>query len=221
MPVASVLSWLWMAELVTSNAGNDYYFFVEAAERWQQTGTPYRVEQLTGPYIASNGISMLYPPIALYLFVPFTVLPAVLWWVIPIGIVTWHVVSARPAWWAWPLIAFALFLPRAQHILILGNTAMWVTALVALGLRYAWVSPFVLLKPTFLPFALIGIRRRAWWAGFALLCLVSLAMLPLWLDYYDAMRFNVGPFPGSLLYSLADYPMVMIPVVAWWAREPR
>ena len=94
---------------------------------------------------------MLYPPIALYLFVPFTVLPAVLWWVIPIGIVTCHVVSARPAWWAWPLIAFALFLPRAQHILILGNTAMWVTALVALGLRYAWVSPFVLLKPTFLP----------------------------------------------------------------------
>ena len=46
-------------------------------------------------------------------------------------------------------------------------------------------------------------------------------MPPLWLDYYDAMRFNVGPFPGSLLYSLADYPMVMIPVVAWWAREPR
>ena len=39
MPVASVLSWLWMADLVTSNAGNDYYFFVEAAERWQQTGT--------------------------------------------------------------------------------------------------------------------------------------------------------------------------------------
>ena len=48
--------------------------------------------------------------------------------------------------------------------------------------------------------------------------LASLVMLPLWFDYLAAMRNNVGEWPPGLVYSLPDYLLVMVPVVAWWAR---
>ena len=219
MAVVVVASWWGMRELVAHNAGSDLKFFVQAAERWQDTGTPYRVEQLAGTYLASNGISMLYPPVALYLFVPFTVLPAFLWWAIPLGILAWHVADARPPWWTWPILAILLFTPRSQAIIIWGNTTMWVPAIVVLGLRFAWASPLLLLKPTFAPFAFVGANRRAWWVGMAAFCLLSLAMLPLWFDYIDAMRNNVGPWPPGFLYSLPDYPLVALPIVAWLCRR--
>jgi hypothetical protein len=44
-------------------------------------------------------------------------------------------------------------------------------------------------------------------------------MLPLWFDYLAAMRNNVGEWPPGFLYSLPDYILVSIPVVAWIARS--
>lgn len=217
--VSIVASWILLSGQVLDQWGNDFEFFVAVAQRWQVTGELYGVEQLAGPYHATTGVSVLYPPITLYLFAPFTVLPGFLWWAIPLGIVGWHVVSARPAWWAWPVMAALLFAPRSQAIVIWGNTGIWVTAFVALGLRFAWASPFVLLKPTFAPFAVIGIRRLSWWIGMAVLAAASLVMLPLWFDYVTAMRNNVGDWPPGLLYSLPDYLLTSIPIVAWLARR--
>lgn len=212
-------SWIALRDQVVLDWGNDFDFFVDAAARWRATGDFYRVEQLAGSYHASTGVSMLYPPVALYLFAPFIVLPGFLWWAIPLGIVGWHVASNRPAWWTWPVMALLLFAPRSQAIIIWGNTGIWVAAFVALGLRFAWASPFVLLKPTFLPFALIGVRRRAWWSGMVMFILASLVMLPLWFDYLAAMQNNVGDWPPGLVYSVPDYLLVMVPVVAWFGRR--
>lgn len=74
-----------------------------------------------------------------------------------------------------------------------------------------------MLKPTFAPFALIGIQRRAWWIGAGGLVAASLVLLPMWPDFIAALRNNVGPWPG-LFYSVPDYLFCAIPVVAWWAR---
>lgn len=217
--LAIAASWIALRGQIVSEWGNDFEFFVDTAANWQRTGDFYRVEQLAGTYIASTGVSVLYPPIALYLFAPFTVLPGLLWWAIPAGIVGWHVATARPVWWTWPVMALLLFAPRSQAIIIWGNTGIWVTALVAMGLRFAWASPFILLKPTFLPFAFTGIRKRAWWAGFGVFIIASLAMLPLWFDYLAAMRNNVGDWPPGFIYSVPDYLLVMVPVVAWLGRR--
>ena len=219
--VSTAASLASVASDVVDQWGNDYEFFVGVAQRWVATGGFYGAEQLAGPYVAATGVSVLYPPIALYLFVPFTVLPAFLWWAIPLGIVAWHVVTARPAWWAWPVIALLLFAPRSQSIIIWGNTGIWVTAFVALGLRFAWASPLVLLKPTLAPFALIGIRRRSWWVGLVVLLAASLLLLPHWFEYIAAMRNNVGAWPPGFLYSLPDCLLVAVPIVAWVARRER
>jgi hypothetical protein len=218
---SSAASLVSVAGDVLDQWGNDYLFFVGVAQRWVVTGDFYGVEQLAGPYVAASGVSVLYPPIALYLFVPFTVLPEFLWWAIPLVIVAWHIVTARPTWWAWPVIALLLFAPRSQSIIIWGNTGMWVMAFVAIGLRFAWASPLVLLKPTLAPFALIGIRRRSWWVGLAVLLAASLLLLPHWFDYITAMRNNVGAWPPGFLYSLPDCLLVAVPIVAWIARQER
>jgi len=92
------------------------------------------------------------------------------------------------------------------------------TAAVALGTVIGWPSVLVLLKPTLAPFSLIGIRTRGWWVAAVALGVVSLAMLPGWFDYLTVMRNFEG---GSLMYSLDQYPLMVIPVIAWAARNPR
>jgi hypothetical protein len=221
MLLAIAGSWIALSGQVVSEWGNDFEYYVAVAQRWYTTGVLYDAEQLAGPYVALTGGSVLYPPLFLYLFVPFIVLPGFLYWAIPLGIVGAHVALARPAWWAWPVMALLLFAPRSQAIIIWGNTGMWVMAIVALGLRFAWASPFVMFKPTFAPFALIGIRRRSWWVGLAVLLAACLVMLPLWFDYVTAMRNNVGDWPPGILYSPPDYLLILVPVVAWLARRDR
>lgn len=216
--VGVVISTLAVLPEILNQWGEDYQWFIDKARRWVETGEWYNFHQLAGPYEAQSARDVLYPPFALFLFVPFVWLPAFLWWVIPLGILGWHVWTSRPQWWAWPILAFLVWVPRDQSIVIWGSTGMWVAAFVALGLRFAWASPFVLLKPTFLPFALIGIRRRTWWYGAGALAGLSLLVLPMWPDYVAALRNNVGPWPG-LLYSVPDYLFMAIPAIAWWARE--
>ncbi len=215
---AIAVSWASVLPEILNQWGEDYQWFVDMTRRWVETGIFYNPHQLAGPYEAGSGVDMLYPPVALFLFVPFVWLPAFLWWIIPLGVLTWHVATARPQWWAWPLLALLVFVPRSQSIVIWGSTGMWIAAFVALGLRFAWASPFVLLKPSFAPFALIGITRRQWWVGAAALAGLSLLVLPMWPDFVAVMRNNVGPWPG-LFYSVPDVPFMLVPVVAWWGRS--
>ena len=64
--------------------GVDFLLYRDAAARWLAGGPYFEPYQLAGPYPITAG-DVLYPPVALWLFVPFTVLPAVLWWAIPIA----------------------------------------------------------------------------------------------------------------------------------------
>ena len=197
--------------------GTDYGFFVAQAQRWLSGGGFYEPHQLSGGYVVAVGVDNLYPPPALLLFLPFTLLPGPLWWAVPLGAIAWLVLSWRPAPWSWPILALLCLAPRTQSIVIWGNSTMWIAAFVALGLRFAWPSILVFLKPYFALFALVGIRRRAWWIAAAAFGAVNVLLLPVWFDYLAAWR-NASSWP-SLGYSPADFLMIAIPVVAWLARR--
>jgi len=196
--------------------GTDFVFYRGIGQRWLDTGTFYLPRQLAGPYVVAADMDVLYPPIALLLFVPFVFLPWPAWWLIPVGGVAWAVLWWRPAPWTWPILAFLVAWPPQLANIFYGNSDTWIIAAIAGGLAIGWPGVFVLLKPSLAPFALAGIRRRSWWVAALLLGLISLAMLPLWLDFPVAIRnSDVGA-----TYSLQDLPPMFIPVVAWLGRRP-
>jgi hypothetical protein len=195
----------------TANIGVDYTLYMDATRSWLAGTGFYLPEQLAGPYEIVHGV-VLYPPTALLLLVPFTVLPAFLWWAIPVAVVAGMVLWHWPAAWAWLAIAVCLWLPITGVRLLHGNPGIWITMVVALGTRFAWPSVFVLLKFTLAPFALVGIRRRSWWIALGLLGAASLLFLPMWADYVTVIRNGSG---AGVLYSLTEVPMVAIPVIAW------
>lgn len=211
----------WEISLLTRdlgpNLGGDLVFFRATAERWLETGALYLPHQLAGPYNVELQVDNLYPPHALLLFVPFTVLPAILWWAIPVAVIAYALVWLRPAIWSWPVIAALVIWPKTLVGLIWGNTDMWVVAAIAAGIRWGWPAVVVTVKPVFAPFALIGFRRRSWWIAGMGLGVSGLIMLPLWLDYAKA----VGNMWLPADYSLRSVPTMLIPIVAWLARTPR
>lgn len=188
----------------------DYTLYMEATQRWLGGGPFYEPYQLNGPYPIRMG-DVLYPPNGLLLFVPFTFLPAALWWAVPLGITAWAVWRMRPSPVAWPFIALCLFWPAFVARTVAGNPVIWVMAAVALGCLYKWPSIFVLLKPSLFPFALIGIRDRSWWIALAAWALVSLPFGLMWLDWTRAVTNSTG---GGLLYSFQDIPILLLPVIA-------
>ena len=202
-------------------AGVDYTIYMTATRRWLEGSGFYLAYQTAGPYVvaehAGAASPVLYPPTLLVLLVPFTLLPAVLWWAIPIGVAAWVVAWQRPRPLGWPVLAFLAVFPMTLWFVVTGNPALWFMMFVALGTRYAWPAVLVLLKPTLLPFAFVGAWRRSWWVALAGLCAVSLAFLPMWPDYIRVLSNGVAG--GGFLYSLNQYPMLMIPVVAWLGRS--
>jgi hypothetical protein len=160
-------------------------------------------------------VDVLYPPNVLFLFVPFVFLPAVLWWAIPIGVLVYVVNCWSPAPWAWLAMALLLAYPASIFPYLVGNTTIWAAAALAAGLRWGWPAVFVALKPSLAPFALLTVRRRSFWLAAVVFGVVSLAMLPLWLDYVTALR-NLSV---SADYSLHSIPLMLIPVVAWLGRS--
>jgi hypothetical protein len=201
--------------------GEDYRFFMSIADRWRTGASVYLPHQLAGPYAELSGRDMIYPPLALLLFVPLSYLPAPLWWILPLGIIAAVIVRLRPEAWTWPLLALALWYPRDESMIIWGNTGMWVGAVVALGLVWGWPAALVLLKPSLAPFMLAGGRNpRALGLGVLVLAVISLTMLPLWIDFVTAVR-NAGATWPSVLYSLPDVPLLLMPLLAWAARSRR
>lgn len=195
--------------------GVDYQLYMGAATAWLHGGQFFEPYQLAGPYQISAG-DILYPPVALILFVPFTVLPAVLWWLIPLVAVAGMLIRLRPQRWAWPLLAACVAWPTTPLKVLTGNPVMWAVAALALGVVYAWPSVLVLIKPSLFPFALFGARSRSWWIALGVFVAVSVPFGSLWVDWGRSLLDAQG---GGLAYSSLEIPMLALPVVAWLGRR--
>jgi hypothetical protein len=204
--------------------GVDFQLYRHATIRWLDGGPFYEPRQLAGAYEIRAG-DILYPPVALWLFVPFALAPApvdglvaLAWWAIPLGVTAWAVWRLRPRPLAWPLIALCASNPTTILKTWTGNPVMWSMAAMALAVvgssRVA--APFVLIKPSLAPFALFGIRRRSWWLGAAALVALSLPFLGLWADWVRTLANSQG---GGVLYSSLEAPMLLLPIVAWFGRR--
>jgi hypothetical protein len=203
----------------SGHAAGDYELYVGVARRWLGGGDFYQPWQLAGPYRVWDPYgAVLYPPIALWLFALFTVLPAVLWWAVPMSAVAWTVWRHRPDPRAWPILALCVAWPPTIVKLVTGNPVMWATAAVALGTIYAWPSVFALVKTSVFPFALIGIRTRGWWLALAVLVAASLPFGAMWATWLETVLNARG---GGLFYSIQELPLLMLPLVAWAARRGR
>ena len=198
--------------------GVDYQLYMGATAQWLHGGPFYLPGQLAGPYTIDMEVAgvILYPPVALWLFVPFLYLPAVLWWAVPIGLATWSLWHLRPAPWAVAAIAGLMLFPSSWQGLLTGNPAMWILAASSLATLYGWPAVFVLLKPTLAPFALFGIRRRSWWVALGAFALLSLPLGGMWLDWLH-VGFNATN--GGILYSLGYVPTMLVPLAAYVGRQ--
>ena len=196
--------------------GLDIGHYLDATRRWIETGTPYLANEVAAPFDFAP-LTFLHPPVALYLFLPFLVLPLALWWVVPIGVVAWTIVSWRPAAWSWPVIAGALVFSRFHVPLIVGNTDLWIWAAVAGGLRFGWPAALVAIKPSLLPLAVVGARRRSLWIAGLVVAIACLPFGALWLEWLAVVRHS----PAPLTYSVVNLPWLLVPLVAWVARRER
>ena len=205
----------WQELTAVGLPGRDYNLYLQAASRWLGGGDFYLASQLGGPYsIQTAGGAVLYPPTLLLLLVPFIALPAVLWWAIPLATIGWAIRAHRPSAATWPVLALLLWWPTTNLKLLGGNpTTLWFTAALALATLRPSASALFVLKPTLLPFALLGARRPGWWVALVLIALVSLPFVGLWMQYVRVLL--DARDPSGMLYSLHDVPTMFIPIVVW------
>jgi hypothetical protein len=215
LPVAFVLA---IPDPLEQPLGVDFELYRTVAARWLAGGPYMEPYQLAGPYEITAG-DVLYPPVALVLFVPFAVMAAplawALWWALPIASVGWAIRTLRPRPVAWPLIALCVAWPTTLLKTWTGNPVIWSVAALSLGVLYAWPSVAVLLKPSLAPFALFGARHRSWWLALAVFIAVALPFGTLWIDWLTAVRNASG---GGILYSVLEIPMLAIPLIVWAGR---
>ncbi len=197
--------------------GFDLDIYRAAAERVLAGGSWFLDGQLHGAYQIANG-DVLYPPVAVLGFLPFLVLPTAVFVAVPVAIVVAFIRRCRPGGIALAVIAVCVMWPTSQMRTISANPVLWMAAFAALALRYRWPGALVLLKPSLLPFALIGVRSRWWWVAAAGLVLLSLPFLADTLRYPSVVLDSRG---GGLTYSLPDLPLMAIPIVAWLGRTRR
>jgi len=217
---AWLLQWVEVArnlDQVASLVGQDLVYYTNRTTHWLATGELYWPWQLAGPYEFGWSLDVIYPPNTLLLFLPFVILPACFWWAIPISLTLWAIWRLRPTPIAWPVMALCLWVPSSITILWYGRSDMWAVALLSLGCVYGWPAILLALKPTFLLFALVGIRRPSWWIVGLGLAGASLLFGRLWFDYLTAIQNLRGISPLS--YSLHAVPAMLIPITAWVARR--
>ncbi len=193
----------------------DYRMYMDATSGWLSGAPFYPADQLAGPYPITLG-DVLYPPVALWLFVPFTFLPAALWWGVPLGLGIWAIWRLRPGPLTWPLMALCVAWPETIVKITQGNPVMWVVAAEAVGMVTAGPAAFALMKPSLWPFALWGARRRRWWACLAMFALMCLPFGAMWADWLAAVGNAAG---GGPLYSALEAPLMTIPLIAWYGRS--
>lgn len=215
--------WTIVAEVTAGRAGVgfDYNIYMERTRSWLAGGGFYLPRQLAGPYPIADG-DAFYPPVALWLFVPFSYLPAILWWAVPTVIIVLSVRHIRPSRFGWVVLGLAAIQTRTGIVWGLGNPSMWAFAALAAGLAFDWPMPLVALKPTLGPFALIGIHRRRWWLGAALVIVLALPFGAMWADY-AAIMLNMQPTSShGLGYVLGEWPAAAaLALVGWRWRKPR
>jgi hypothetical protein len=200
---------------LTQPVGVDFTLYRDAAARWLAGGPYFEPHQLAGSYTIEAG-DILYPPVGLWLFVPFVYLPAVLWWALPIGITAWVIWRLRPRPEVWPLLALCIAWPTTPLKTWTGNPVIWTVAALALATLYRWPAVFVLLKTSLFPFALFGANHWSWWVALGLLGLMSVPFGSLWLDWIASVVNSRG---GGPLYSALEIPMLLLPLVAWAGRS--
>ncbi len=193
----------------------DYNVLMSATRSWLGGGSFYPPAELAGRF-GAVGPMVMYPPPLLVFLVPFAVMPPLLWWLIPIAVTAWAVWRHRPRALALGVILLCLVNPTTLEILFLGNSAMFFAAAIALGTHFGWPAVLVFLKPTLAPFALIGVWRKSWWLALGALAITSALFLPLWFDYLTVIR-NVE-LPNGPLYSIAQVPLMLLPIAAWLGR---
>jgi len=197
--------------------GADAIGYLERARVWLDGGSFYIPFQLEGPYPVNIVGGALYPPPILYLLVPLTFLPLWAFWAIPFAITGWALWRMRPS--GWLLMALCLAWPMSLYKIIEGNPLMWAVAAESLALLYRWPGPFVLFKPSLAPFALTGIRTRGWWVAAGVLALACIPFGAMWGQWVTAIVNAEGT--GGALYSLQEWPLMCLPLVAWLTRTER
>ncbi len=198
--------------------GWDFQTYRDAAARWLAGGDFYDARELAGPWTFVTSHEVVYPPSSLALFLPFVVLPAILWWALPAALIGWSVWQHRPHALAWLLIAVAIGSRMSLQQWWVGNPVIWCAAAVALATVRPYLGPLVLVKPTWAPLALIGARDRCWWLLLAGWGVVVVATLPLWPQYLTVM----SNFRGIPVYWLpGNAPVIAVPVLAWLGSTRR
>jgi hypothetical protein len=214
MPALFVLAFPEEASGTRDQLGVDYRLYMDVTRRWLDGGPYFEPYQLAGPYQISAG-DVLYPPVALLFFAPFTFLPPIVYWVIPFAAIGWVVWHWRPRPEVWPLIAFCVAWPTTVLKTWTGNPVLWIATAMAVATLWRGAAVLVLLKPSLFPFALFGANRREWWLSLAALVLVSIPFGSMWADWVTALTNSQG---GGFLYSALEIPFVALPLIAWAGR---
>ena len=192
--------------------GVDFRLYADAARTWLTTGQFYPAYELAGPYQVLGAGEILYPPIMLWLFVPFTVLPALLWWVLPVGLAWWAVYRMRPAWWGLALIAGLSVTHAVQGPFFWGTPAIWLLPAVAWGLVLGWPAVFVIVKPTLALFILSGVGcPRGLAIGLVLFGLLAVPFGTMWIDWLTAIRNS----DLDASYAVTQNALLILPIIAW------
>lgn len=199
-----------------SGVGLDYRLYMEATAGWLAGGEFYPDRQLAGPYRIVGAGEILYPPISLILFLPFTVLPPLTWYLTPICIVGWALYRLRPAWWAQPILAALCCWGPTQSMVLFGNPGMYsVAALSLVATGRPWAGALGFAKVSLGPVLLFGAWHRSWWYGAGVAALLSVPFGTMWLDW---LRVVTNEYGRGLLYSVRDLPIMAIPLLAWATR---
>jgi hypothetical protein len=200
----------------------DYGVYRDVGQRVLAGGPLYAPEQLAGPHVVVLGDSM-YPPSSLPLFLVFALIPQpfslIAWYVIPLSVIGTALWRLRPTGWRLIAILGLLAYPPSIAVVWLGNPALWAVAGLSAGLLYRWPAAFVLLKPSLAPFVLVGIRDRRWWLATGVFAVLTLAMMPLTVEWVRVLLNARGEFSG-IGYSIGNVPIFLLPLVAGMNRSP-
>jgi hypothetical protein len=207
----ALITAFWPANAV--HVGEDLTHYLDGARRWWATGSPYLPNEVAGTFDYEVE-TFLHPPISIPFLLPWLVLPAVLWWAMPIGVTAALVVAWRPAPWTWPLIALGLAQPDLHQALLWGNSNLWIMAGLGFGLAVGWPAALILIKPSLGFLAFIGVRRRSWWIVAIAVALCCIPFGSLWIQWAKVILNS----PAGADYGLRNLPWVVIPLVAWAGR---
>ena len=197
-----------------SHTGDDLVHYLDGVRRWWATGRPYLPNEVAGPFDYEVE-TFLHPPVSVLFFAPWLVLPAILWWAIPLATTAALVAAWRPAPWTWPLMAIGLADPQFHQALLWGNSNLWIMLALGLGLVIGWPAALILMKPSLAFLALVGYRHRSWRVAVAVIALACLPFGLLWVDWVKVLMNS----PASPTYGLPQTPWVLLPLIAWLGRR--